>query len=455
MAQPLRPYVDRANYIVHLKVVGIEEPTEVLERDGDSVTYGPEYAVCDVKEIVLGMIATDKWGRVRLSCPSRKNSRHLSTEVRYAVGDEVTIISDAATLDPDQGMIFPGGGHPNRRPRGEPTRQVRELVNARASHAEALRDALDKLLPGSAAAAEKALDEFEQQVINDFTRITPEADLLLDVVAMARYTPDVALLPRPSLDDKTRARLTRIALRALCELSPAGADIAAEVVEGTGNGVYGLLRPAAVEGDSALRKLADRGEFETLAGHLLRHDCERRALTWVCKLAQDSTATAELAQWAVIETVEGGWAETPDADTRLAPERSTSLPYDNAGQRGVANAIDKRANWLACWLVIREGAELAASEKIAGSAQVMGAHAKRIGELYASTEMLQVYGYVLAVRGADDKQVAAARKQMEAKRGKDGVDLADVADIEFELKKLGKLPAALKRVVRQSKWEGR
>jgi hypothetical protein len=447
-AAPLKPFVDRAKYVVHLKVVGIEEPTKVESRDGDELTYGPEYAVCEVKEILLGMLASDEWGRVRLSCVSRKNTRHVSGEVRYEIGDEVTIIADSCVLDRAKGMIFSGGNHLTRRPADKPSQELRDLIYDRAEAAKTLAEKLEKFLPGSAAQVEKALAEFEDQSREDFKDLSPEADLLLDLVAMARYTPDVADMPRP--EPKLNAKHTRLALQALCDLSPEGAEIAAELVEGRGNGAYALLRPATV-GAEALRKLADRAEFTALANHLLRYDFEDRALKAICALAMDAGPTAELAQWALIEAVEGGWVEHDQACKSLAPARSAGLPYDAAGERAAAAALDKRATRLAAWLVMRQGGKLTSTDK---GTEVTATHTKQVADLYGQIEMLQVYAYALAVQGAEADHVKAARTAIAAKRS-DKLDLTDVSEIEWELRKKNAVPDALRSVVRNSKTQRR
>jgi hypothetical protein len=449
-AEPMRPFVDRAKYILHLEVVGIEEPTKVAEKDGENLTYGPEYAVCDVKDILLGMVASDRDGYVRVACVSRKNTRHDAGEVRYEVGDEFTLIADTCELSPRKGMTFPVGSHANSHPAGKPSKELRELIYNRVERANALAEALEKLIPGATAEVQAVLDEFEQQSRDDFKDVSAEADLLLDLVAVSRYTPDLADLPRPALDESVRAKHMRLALRAVCDLSAEGAEIAAALVEGSGHGVYGLLKPARVADDKALaelRKLADGEQFDGVVGHLLRNDFEQRALAWISKLAMDSGPTAELAQWALIEAVEGGWVEFGQADQLLAPERSTALPYDNASQRAVAGALDKRATRLAAWLVIRQGAALKASEKVAASAGIVDAHTKKAAELYGAPEMLQVYAYALAVQGADAQHVADARAQIEKKRS-DKLDLKDISAVEWELKKKNILPDAVRRVVK-------
>jgi hypothetical protein len=449
-AEPVRPFVDRAKYILHLEVVGIEEPTAVITKDGDNLTYGPEYAVCDAKDILLGMVASDRNGHVRVACVSRKNTEHDPDEVRYEVGDEFTLISAACELTPRKGMIFAVPADPQCRAAGKPSKEIRELIYNRIERAKALAGALEKFVPGATAEVEAALDEFDRQSRDDFQDISPEADLLLDLVATTRYTPDLADLPRPAVDEPTRAWHTRLALRALCDLSPESAEIAATLVEGNGNGIFGLLRPGNLADDkasAAFRKLADSEEFDGVAGHLLRNDFEQRALGWLCKLATDSGPTAELTQWALIEAVEGGWVPFAEVDTRLAPERSTALPYDNAGQRAVANAIDKRATRLAAWLVVRQGAALKVSNQVASSANVVDSHVKKATELYGLPEMLQVYAYALAVQGADAQHVADARAQIEKKRS-DKLDLKDISAVEWELKKKNILPDAVRRVVK-------
>lgn len=445
---PLKPFVDRAKYVVHLKVVAIEEPTEVVSQEDDLVTYGPEYAVCDVTEILLGMLATDEWGRVRLSCPSRKNSRRVSTETRYAVGDEVTIIADSCVLDPRNGMIFLGGGHPTRRPKGKPSQELRDMIYERAEAAKVLAEKLEQYLPGATAQVEKALSEFEQQARKDFKDLSPEADLLLDLVAMAQYTPDVVDVARP--EPKQNSKHTRLALQALCALSPEGAELAAALVEGKGNGAYALLRPAATDGAETLRKLADRGEFAALADHLLRNDFEERALKSICALALDSGPSAELAQWALIAAVEGAWVDHDQACKLLAPARSASLPYDAPAERAAAAALDKRATRLAAWLIMHQHGKLTPGNKATDNASAAATHTRQAADLYGQIEMLQVYAYALAVQGAEAAHVKAAREQIATKRS-DKLDLTDVSEIEWELRKKNAVPEALRSIVRNSK----
>jgi hypothetical protein len=68
--------------------------------------------------------------------------------------------------------------------------------------------------------------------------------------------------------------------------------------------------------------------------------------------------------------------------------------------------------------------------------------------------MLQVYAYALAVQGTDAQHVKSAREQIAAKRS-DKLDLADIGEIEWELKKKNKLPDAVRRVVKVHKGDRR
>jgi hypothetical protein len=427
--------VERAKFIVHLKVVGLERSNEIVQKSADGkVRYGDDRAVCEVKKIVLGMVATDMKGRVRITSASEKSTVELENPVRYKVGDELTLVASNCMLDRKVGMILPGDALHFE---GAPGSELLDRLDERVTAAEHTRDALAKLLPGAQKEVEKALKEFDEQKRNDFKDLSPDADLLFDFCAIAQYTPDLADFARPKLNEKQRARLAKLALRALCGINEEAAAIAAELVEGKGGGAYKLLRPAALDESKALESLGRLSARKALAPVLLflcRHDAGGRALNWAAKLAAANNASAAAAEWALIQCSEEGYVKPTAVKTALAGKKDA-----------LSVAVEKHARRLACWLLLSRAADKPV-EKVQGSENVN----KEVQYLYGRTEMLQVYTYVLGMRGADEERVKAVRGNMEGKvHGHGELDLSDFNDLARELRYKEKMPQAVRRLLKR------
>lgn len=436
-ASPLDASVERAKFIVHLKVVGMERSKVVAEKfDDGTVRYEDDWAVCEVKQIVLGMVATDTDGRLRVTSASEKSTAELDNPVRYKAGQEFTIIADSSLLDNKVGMVLPGNA---QRIDGEPSAELLKRLDDRIRRAESVRDELAKLLPKAQAEVETALKEFDDQARDDFKDLSPEADLLFDFCALAQYTPDLADFPRPALSDSDRKRLTLLALRGVCDINEEVAAIAAELVEGQGNGIAQLLKPADIEEGKALealRRLSTREKLEPVLGRLLRHDADNRAASWAAALVFGNDATSKICEWALVECAEEGF---------FSREALTALVTPKGG-KALSHALDKNALTLAGWLMLSQP-DAATGETVLG-AGIDDAQKKQLQGMYTRVELLQVYAYVLGMRGADDTGVATVRAGLTGKvQARGELDLEDVQDIARELRYKDKLPAAVKRVI--------
>ncbi|MCB9933406.1 MAG: hypothetical protein H6841_08300 [Planctomycetes bacterium] len=433
--------VERAKYIMHLKVVGLEKSDNVAEKFEDgSVLYADDWAVCEVNKLLLGMVATDGDGRVRITSASEKSTVKWSGAVRYKVGDEITLIADRCELDQKVGMILPGN-HP--RLQGAPTNQLLTLLDNRVQRALELRDALARLAPGAQAEVEKALAAFDAGEIEDFTKLSPEADLLFDFCAVAQYTPDLCDLPRPQHDDKTNKRLTLLALRGICGLSQGGAETALPLVAAKGNGPLRLLYPAELDDKTALaalRSLSASNQLEALLGWLLRHDVPGpdmpRAARWAAALAAGGDATSEKCEWALIEAGEEGFLDHGLLISLFTPKGQES---------GLSYAFERKARRLAAWMLLCSPVDGNGGKDVQAS-PLPEAVRKQVTELYGGIEMLQVYAYTLALRGAEDERVKAVRGQIDGRYvGNGKLDLADFADVQRELRFKDKLTPAIRR----------
>ena len=450
-ASPLDASVERAKFIVHVKVVGMERADTIAEKHDDgSVLYDGDWAVCEVKKIVLGMVATDTNGQLRVTSASEKSTVKLDNPVRLKKGDEFTIIADRCTLNNKVGMILPGE---STRIDGAPGNDLLKLLDDRIQRAKGIRDTLSELLPGAQAEVEKALTEFDEMDRDDFRDLSPNADLLFDFCALAQYTPDLADFPRPALNDSDRKRLTLLALRAACELDEESAEIASAIVEGKGNGALALTRPAEIEDSKALetlRRLSARENLQSVLGWLLRHDVEGRAAAWATRLSTGNDATSKVCEWALVECAEGGFFDRKALIAGLAP-KGTGTEY----ARALGNTIDKKALVLASWLLLCESKD-APAKGVQGVEGMSDDRKKQVANMYGSVELLQVYALALGMRGADDANVANIRGRMEGKvQARGELDLNDLQNIARELRYKDKLPEAVKRIARRSGVERR
>jgi len=428
--------VERAKFIVHLKVVGLERSESVVEKTADGkVRYGDDWAVCEVKKILLGMVATDMDGRLRITSASDKSTVKLDNPVRYKVGDELTLVAGSTILDPKVGMILPGD---DLHFEGGPSTELLDRLEDRIFRAESMRDELGLLLPKAQAEVEKALKEFDEQKRDDFKDLSPDADLLFDFCALAQYTPDLSDFPRPALTDEQRARLTRLALRGVCGINEEAAGIAAELVEGKGNGAYQLLKPAGLDESKAietLKRLSSRKALAPVLEFLCRHDSDNRALGWAAKLAAGNDASSQDAEWALIQCGEEGYIDAASVKTAFAGKGDA-----------LGSALKEKAQRLACWLLLCRAAD-APAEKVQGTEDIE----KQVQYLYGSIEMLQVYTYVLGMRGADEARVKTVRAAMDGKiTGHGDLDLSDFNDVARELRYKDKLPEAVHRLVKRN-----
>ena len=439
--------VERAKFIVHLKVIGLETSKTVAEKfDDGKVIYEDDWAVCDVNKIVLGMVATDMDGRIRITSASEKSTAEVSGAVRYKVGDEVTVVCDRCTLDRKVGMILPGN---QLNVKGKPSNELLRLLDERVRRAGEIRDELGKLLPGAQAEVEKALKEFDEQARDDFKDLSPEADLLFDFCATAQYTPDLTDLPRPALSDADRKRLTQLALRGICGLAADEASSAAVLVEGKGNGALQLLKPAdSGKALDALRGLAANDKLAQVLGYLCRHDtADTVAASWAASLAAGDDAVAQSAEWALIECCEEGYFNRATLLKLFSPGEAKG----SAQSRCIARAIEKRAERLAAYLVLCAEGDGSTSENLQGTKDMQDGTLKEVTALLGRVEMLQVYTYVLGIRGSDDAQLKAIRGDISGRiHGHGELDFTDVEDLARELRARDKLVPAVLRVLRRS-----
>jgi hypothetical protein len=441
--------VERAKFIVHLKVVGLEESTTVAEKfDDGKVIYEDDWAVCEVKKIVLGMIATDKDGRIRITSASTKSTVNYGGATRYKTGDEITVVCQSSTLDRKVGMILPGN---HLHMQGKPSDELLRLLDGRISRAEQTRDALAKLLPGAQKEVEKALKEFDDAKRDDFKDLSPEADLLFDFCAAAQYTPDLSDMPRPALSDSDRKRLTLLALRGVGELSAEDAASASALVEGKGNGAYQLLKPVdSSKALDALRGLGTKKQLDNVLGFLCRHDVPGPdmpvAARWAAELASGGDATAQVAEWSLIEACEEGFL-----DRGLMRELFAGKDSDESLQaRCITRAIDKRAERLAAYFVLCGSTGDSAKAQALLTKDLQDATRKEVAALMSRTEMLQIYTYALGMRGVDDACVKSVRGQVDGKiHGHGELDFTDVADLARELRARDKLTNAIRRVLKR------
>lgn len=447
---PLEHTVDEAEYVLHLKVV------KVIEQEGeaDDGRFPPDYAVCEINEVLMGLIVTNADGHVCVTSAARRNETRHSADVTYQVGDVFTLVAPGGEIVRGHGMVFNGGGHPNRHAEGSPSRRLRELVQARMDNAYALLDKFDKLVPGARAEAEKAVIEHEDGRRTDFTDVSPEADLLLDLVATNRGAPAEAKGKRPELDAKTRERLAALALRVVCGVTAPGAKIAVKLTGGTGHGAKAMIAPADLPTEQALpilQQLDDAGELNTVLPHLVRHDVARRAVTWAAHLSLKGGSMGKLGEWLCIEHISNESGGVRDLARTIAPKQGRDCPYADSLERTLARLVDAEA-WALC--TIFESAAAVELSNPTGDQPDMETHNQRVKaleELHKQPAFLAAYTFLKAIGASESGLDYMERKLKQARRyvEDDGLDLEDYSSLEWHVRmEYGSVPPVLKRAIK-------
>ncbi|MCB9895274.1 MAG: hypothetical protein H6839_12550 [Planctomycetes bacterium] len=454
---PLEHFVDRSEYVLHLKVVAIEEDGELDSGDGGRKHYTPDYAVCQVKDVLLGLIVTDDEGHVRITSSAKRNESALSTDVSYAVGDEITLVAHSPTIVKGKGMVFNGQGYPSTRESGAPSRRLRKLVQARMDNAYALLDKFDRLVPGKRTEAESAVIEHEDGTRHDYKDLSPEADLLLDLVATNRGAPAEAFAPRRDLDAKTRERLAILALRAICDVTDVAAKAALPLLGGDDHGTGGLLAPGDVSTETALatlQKLDDLGDLGAILPELIRNDVKDRALGWAAHLALKGGYAGKLGEWIWIEHMSSEAGAYKSLAGLIAPEQSRDYPYADKEIRLIARLVDAEA-WALVTLFERiNSLELPQPVGAQPDVKLHEARVKALAALDTQPAYLAVYTFLRAITGKDNKALTPMRKRIEQEhryKGDSSVDLDDFADLEWRVRMdYGSVPQALTLAIKNA-----
>ena len=440
---PLEHIVGSAEYVLHVK-------------DG-SKTYAPDYAVCRISELLFGLVVTDGNGCVRITSVSPRNTRHMSTDVYYAVGDELTLIAAEPEVINGKGMMFEGGGHPSQRTQGNPSRRLRKVLQARMDDAYALLDDFDKLVPGARAAAEAAVIEFEDGQRQDYKNLSPEADLLLDLVATNRGAPAEARAPRRDLDASTRQRLRVLSLRALCDISEVAAKAALPLLGGDGHGAEAMLAPADIKLETALaslQKLDDLGDLGAVLPQLVRHDVAERALEWSAHLVLKGGYAGKLGEWIWIEYASNTPYAYRSLGRFLAPAQTRDFPYADADARLLAGLIDAEAWALITLYQSINGFEMPEPIGEQTDAKTHETRVKALESLDQEPAYLAVYTFLRAITADDDKGLAHMRKcieQQQRYKGDSHVDLDDFSALEWRVRMdYGNLPRAIELAIRNA-----
>ena len=455
---PLEHFVDRTEYVMHLKVVAIEESdAEPNQDDPDAKSFASDYAVCEVKELLFGIVVTDSNGYVHLTSTSTRNTHYDSQDVSYKVGDEITLIAHDPEFVKGKGMVFPGGGHPNQRTKGGPSRRLRKLIQARMDSAYTLLDKFDKLVPGAQAQAEAAVIEHEDGNRQDYKDLSPEADLLLDLVATNRGAPAEAKSPRKDFDAKTLDRLRILALRAICGVSEVAARAALPLLGGDGHGAEALIAPGDIKLEdalAALQKLDDLGDLGAVLPQLIRHDIEQRALKWSAHLVLKGGHAGKLGEWIWIEYLSNKERAHQLLERTLVPAQGRDFPYDKGEARVLARLIDAEAWALVTVYRLITGHELPEPTGDQPDTKTHKARGKALDTIHEQPAFLAVYTFLRAITGKDGDGINHMRKriaQQHRYKGDTKVDLDDLSSLEWRVQRdYGNLPHAIELAIRNA-----
>ena len=455
---PLETVVDRAAYVMHLKVVAIEQSDKQPEEWADGgKRYAPDYAVCEVKELLFGLITTDTDGHVRVTSDSPRNTVHLSLDASYSVGDEITLIASSTEIVENKGMVFSGRGHPHTRRSSAPTQHLRKLLRARMDHAGATLGKFDKLLPGARDQALAAVIEHEDGQRKDYLDLSPEADLLLDLVATNRGAPAEAKSPRNEFDATTIERLRTVALRAICDISEAAAATALPLLGGDGHGAEALLAPGDIKLETALTTLLvldELGELGAVLPQLVRQDVDGRAMEWSAQLVLNGGHAGKLGEWIWIEHLSNEAQAYRLLARTLAPPKGPNYPYASAAERTLARLIDAEA-WALIALCRRiDPIDLPAPTGKQPNTEKHEARVKALGKLHEQAGFLAVYTFLRAIMGKDNESLEPMReriKQQERYQGDGKIDLDDFAVLEARVRQdYGSVPTALEVAIKNA-----
>ena len=349
-----RQLVERARVIVHLKVLRIAQEGKPLDPAAapEDTRHAPDIALCSVREFLFGSLFTTADGCVGLTSASTKGKREAG-DVSYSPGDELTLVCERVDEHPRYQSLLDGSGHAARRPAGPPSKALRALLQARSDRAWRMLDALRGPMREAASGARAKLRALNSGELRDLTSLTPEQDLLADLVAVTMGEPALCDRERPDLGRTQRQALVKSALMHALTFDAGESEMLAPLFGAQGHGLHAMLRPADGS-DAALKALAPRFEsqrtFLSMLAELARANTDAAFAPWLAVLLESEWNKGDrIGDLCVDMLAEQTLAPHSLIEAMHAPA-SEELPYGDQAARAVARVLDAGANRLFLWL---------------------------------------------------------------------------------------------------------